>query len=69
MSIPMLPTLPEIKKLPHPMPDEFIYSNEDGYYFATANFNAPNPIWKKYKRLGWAKRYINKTRNESHLDS
>jgi len=60
--IPKLPPLPIPLAEASEMPDQCIFPSEDGFYYATANFKATIPLWRRYKRIGWAKRYINKAR-------
>lgn len=37
--------------------NRFVYTNDHGEHFATRNFSDTTPVWKKYKRFGWAVRY------------
>ncbi len=61
--IPKPPLLPIPVAEPGQIPDKCIAQSEDGFYYATANFKKEDvPIWRRYKRIGWAKRYINKER-------
>jgi len=51
-----LPELPTIEQSEGPQ--KFILKYKNGDIFATRNFSDVNPEWRKYKRMGWALRYI-----------
>ena len=40
------------------MPNKCFFFGVHGEIFATRNFSDPFPVWRKYKRLGWALRYL-----------
>lgn len=46
------------------MPNKFIGWNNNGDIFATRNFGDTVPTWRKYKRLGWALRYVNEEQSK-----
>lgn len=52
-----LPKLPKLKYSNSPM--KLICMNNAGEIFATRNFSSDNPVWRKYKYIGWALRYVN----------
>ena len=59
-----LPKLPELKiqgtgRVTVGVGDKWVMRNDYGELFATRNFSDAVPIWRKYKRLGWALRYVN----------
>ena len=39
-------------------PEKVILHNNLGEWLVTRNFSAPAPRYKKYKKLGWALRYL-----------
>lgn len=55
-SIPAFPELPKIKE--GKLPKKFIIRYNSGDIFATRNFSDYCPKWRKYKRMGWALRYV-----------
>jgi hypothetical protein len=62
---PPFPPLPPLPKVDFPkveVPTKFITGkSNDGYYYATSNWDDDIPIWRRYKRYGWALRYVNGT--------
>ena len=41
------------------LPQGCIGISNQGEIFVTRNFSDAYPVWKKYKRMGWALRYMN----------
>jgi hypothetical protein len=63
----MLPPLPKVDIPKLGVPTKFITEkSDDGYYYATSNFDDTIPTWRRYKRYGWALRYVNGTRPTKH---
>ena len=58
---PLLPKLPNIIDEAD-SPQKFIFGNSNGELFATRNFSDPFPIWRNYKRMGCALRYVNQVK-------
>lgn len=57
-SIPELPKLPIIVE-PH-VHTRVVFANTDKtIIIATRNFSDNRPVWKKYKKMGWAIKYAN----------
>jgi len=48
----------EMEDEPHPM-KVIVPLNGSIGFLATRNFSGEFPIWRKYKRIGWALRYVN----------
>jgi hypothetical protein len=64
MSDDKFPPLPRIPMfIPENKPGKVIAITNDGY-LATKNFFSTTPTFRKYKRLGWALRYLGVTRKE-----
>jgi hypothetical protein len=56
----MLPPLPKVDVPKMEVPTKFISGkSDDGYYYASANWDDDIPTWRRYKRYGWALRYVN----------
>jgi len=58
VEFPPLPILPARSSLDVVMrPRRMVLPTKDGSFLATKNFDDDVPIWRIYKRLGWAVRY------------
>jgi hypothetical protein len=53
---PPLPPLPV--NIPILVFDRMFFISNAGEIYVTRNFSNACPVWKKYKRLGWALRYL-----------
>lgn len=56
---PKLPPIPKIMESDENSPNKVLVPDTDGQIFVTRDFSADLPIWRKYKRMRWALRYLN----------